>query len=145
MSEYAVLPITALAWTGPNPCPACVGLGVTGERYEMPGTTPTLLVDVICPGCTGCGNGDPEHRDCQPEAHAYPDDDGYDVDNYDDEDQDQEPPCPSCGGRRWNAVQGFNTTDLEGDMIVLKVPCGCATPLMVTGTDPARLAPYPHA
>lgn len=149
--QYAALPITAPAWTGPAPCEGCGGMGVTGERYEMPGTDPVLLIDVICPRCTGCGNGDPEHRDCKPSAHAYPDEDDdypddYDLLDSDDDGQDQEPPCPSCGGRRWNALTGFGAgaEDDDAEVTVLRVPCGCATPLMATGPDPAVLAPYPH-
>jgi hypothetical protein len=146
--QYAILPITAPAWTGPNPCEGCGGMGVTGERYEMPTDTgPILLVDVICPDCGGCGNGDPEHRYCKPSTHAYPEDDYDAEDDEDNEDgQDSEPSCPSCNGRQWNAVTGF-TADVapdDAELAVLRVPCGCATPLLATGTDPTTLAPYPH-
>lgn len=147
-TQYAILPITEFVWTGPGPCQGCGGIGVTGERYEMPGTDPVLLIDVICPQCGGCGNGDPEHRYCKPSAHV--DDSGdFGADEEEDEDdhQDQEPACPSCNGRRWNAVTGFTADgaiDEDEELAVLRVPCGCAAPLLEIGPDPATLAPYPH-
>ncbi len=58
-----------------RPCQPCKGTGVTGERYEMPAGEHILLVEVICPACDGCGNGDPDHPGCKVEWHADPD--GY--------------------------------------------------------------------
>jgi hypothetical protein len=110
-------------------------------------TGPVLLVDVFCSQCGGCGNGDPAHRGCKPSAHV--DYEGFDQDDEDDQDddaQDYGPACPSCNGRLWNAVTGFNGVSgyaVEG-VTVLRVPCGCASPRMVTGPDPATLAPYPE-
>jgi hypothetical protein len=143
--RYAVLPIPEHPLY-PHPCAACDGLGVTGDRYEMPTTpgAPILLVDVICPECGGCGNGDPEHADCPPEAHAYPEDYSNSTGEYDDDDQgdDGGPGCYSCGsGRGWNAVQGIGTSeggDAEG-LAVLRVPCGCSEGRLVLGDDPEAL------
>lgn len=104
------------------PCPTCQGYGITGDRYGMEVDAGTLLIDVFCPSCMGCGNGDPEHHDCEPRAHAdydpgaeyadYGDDGAYD-------DDEQPSTCPSCQGRGWNAVQSFvsldNTTDWGQD------------------------------
>jgi len=137
---YAVLPIAAHPLYL-RPCPACDGRGITGDRYEMPTDGgPILLVDVICPVCGGCGNGDPEHLACLADAHAYPDEhDDYDDDDYDDNGQ----PCPSCGsGRGWNAVQGIGQDD-DGDpegLAVLRVPCGCSADRLVVGFDPDALS-----
>lgn len=127
--RYAYLPID------PHPayvrvCAQCEGRGVTGDRYEMPTDTgPILLVDVICDACTGCGNGDPAHMECAPDAHAYPDDD------FDDDDQrDDGAECLSCGsGRGWNAVQAFPDADT---MVVLRVPCGCSESRLVLTDAP---------
>lgn len=146
-TQYAVLPVTEPAWTGPGPCQGCGGLGVTGERYQMPGTDPVLLADVICPQCGGCGNGDPEHRYCKPIAHVADSADDLGAWGEDDDGPGQEPACPSCYGRRWNAVTGFTAGGAVGEdeeLAVLRVPCGCAAPLLETGPDPAALAPYPH-
>jgi hypothetical protein len=101
-----------------TPCGRCGGKGVTGERYEMTTDGPTLLVDVFCPDCGGCGNGDPEHRSCTPALHAWGDDDGWD----EDEDPDVER-CRSCDDRGWNAVDGFN----DDEVVTVRVPCGCQT------------------
>jgi len=137
---YALLPIPAHP-PYPQPCPACDGRGVTGDRYEMPTDGgPILLVDVICPDCGGCGNGDPEHAGCPADAHAYPDEYGT---ADDDQDHDDGPLCYSCGsGRGWNAVQGIGQDD-DGDpegLAVLRVPCGCSTDRLVVSFDPAALA-----
>jgi hypothetical protein len=143
--RYAVLPIPEHP-PYLRPCRACDGRGVTGDRYEMAGAdgAPILLVDVICPECGGCGNGDPEHADCPPDAHAYPDDYTNSTGEYDDDDQgdDGAPVCYSCGsGRGWNAVQGVGTSD-DGDaegLAVLRVPCGCSEGRLVLGDDPEAL------
>jgi len=145
---YAVLPIPAHP-PYLRPCPACDGRGVTGDRYEMPTDGgPILLVDVICPECGGCGNGDPDHADCPPDAHAYPDEYGTDDDPDDDDPRDDDPgdggpACYSCGsGRGWNAVQGIGQSD-DGDpegLAVLRVPCGCSADRLVVGFDPDALA-----
>lgn len=139
---YAALPVP-VAWPHQGTCDLCGGLGVTGERYEMPGDPgrPVLLLEVICPACHGCGSGDPEHADCDPRAHDYPEEFGADQD--DDDDPSGEPPCPSCGGRTWNAWQGFSGAGDSAEMAVLRVPCGCSEPLLVTGPDRSALAPYP--
>lgn len=133
MTTYAYLPPDQHPAYA-RPCPGCGGEGVTGDRFEMPGDPgrPVLLVDVICGQCTGCGNGDPEHLDCRPDAHAYPDDDGPDPD---DDDGPHVHECYSCGtGRGWNAVQGFHGP--EPDMVVLRVPCGCSESRLVTTDAP---------
>lgn len=98
-------------------CGRCGGVGVTGERYEMVTDGPTLLVDVFCPECGGCGNGDPTHAACDPSLHAWDDEDW---DDLDDEGPDR---CPSCDGRGWNAVEGFN----DQETVTVRVPCGCMT------------------
>jgi hypothetical protein len=135
---YAVLPIPAHP-SYPQPCPACQGHGITSDRYEMPTDGgPILLVDVICPTCGGCGNGDPEHANCLADAHAYPDEHGAD----DHQDDGAGPACYSCGsGRGWNAVQGIGQDD-DGDpegLAILRVPCGCSADRLVVGFDPDAL------
>jgi hypothetical protein len=141
-TRYAVLPLPAHP-PYPHPCGPCNGAGVTGERYEMPPGTPggpILLVDVICPSCDGCGNGDPAHAGCPRDAHAYPDEvDPYPV-AYDDD--EPEAGCPSCGsGRGWNPVQGFTggSGPYETAGYVLRVPCGCSESRLVLADDPAEL------
>jgi hypothetical protein len=141
---YAVLPIPAHP-PYLRPCQECDGHGVTGDRYEMAGDdgAPILLVDVICSECGGCGNGDPEHADCPPDAHAYPEDYSNSIGEYDDDDEGSgEPRCYSCGsGRGWNAVQGIGQSD-DGDpegLAVLRVPCGCSADRLVVGFDPDAL------
>lgn len=103
-----------------QPCPACQGSGVTGERYELPTGPYVLLVDVICPACGGCGNGNPAHAGCQPEQHAYPDED-------DNGESGGEPTCWSCGSARgWYPVQGFTGEGDNTRMYLLRMPCGCS-------------------
>jgi hypothetical protein len=123
-----------------NPCPACEGQGVTGERYEMPAGDQVLLIEVICPDCEGCGNGDPGHAGCKPDWHAYPEDhggpdpfgdeldeDGTDAEVADEDIARTEPVCYSCHtGRGWNAVQAFRGEGDETEMVVSRVPCGCS-------------------
>lgn len=114
--------------TYPSPCPACTGTGVTGVKYEMT-TSPenTLLVDVICPACGGCGNGDPDHSDCPRDAHAELDESDWDDDLVAD-DFGPAAACASCiTGRGWNDVQAFNDTEVW----TLRVPCGCSTARLV--------------
>jgi hypothetical protein len=144
---YAVLPLAELP-AYPDPCSGCDGDGVTGVRYEFPTDTgPVLLCEVICPDCGGCGNGDPAHIGCPPDAHAYPgefpgdpgDDAAYrrwseardaeiDRDNGDLDEEDDDAACFSCGsGRGWVTVQGFYGEGEDCQMVLLRVPCGCST------------------
>jgi hypothetical protein len=137
---YAVLPVPEHV-PYPQPCRGCGGRGITGDRYEMPTDNgPTLLLEVICPQCGGCGNGDPEHADCPADAHADPDEYRGSDDDWDEDDSG--PRCYSCGsGRGWNAVQGIGTSD-DGDpdsLALLRVPCGCSQDRLVIGADPAAL------
>lgn len=54
---------------GAPACYACDGKGKTGEMFGQVTTTGvTLVVDVFCPGCGGCGRG--EHDRCHPYAHG---------------------------------------------------------------------------
>lgn len=114
-------------------CGACGGSGVTGDRYDMEAGEHTLTLEIICPGCGGCGNGDPGHIDCVADWHAYPEDvDG--VDALDDlEDDDGEPrACMSCGsGRGWYPVQGFTSPDDDAELLILRTLCGCSTDRLV--------------
>jgi hypothetical protein len=133
-------------------CGACDGRGVTGEQYTIVVNEPgqaQLLVDVLCPGCGGCGQA--EHADCGPDAHAvavageldpdHLDDDGLSVELVLDEDDVEElegvaeqllghgngrAACPSCQGRRWWAMHSFVGQDAEEVMLTLRVPCSCA-------------------
>ena len=104
---------------------------VTGDRYVFDpsgNSDPQLVVDVFCPQCGGCGRG-VDHSECRPIDHAGRDWDDDD-DDFDDEDPADGEVCPSCHGWRWFAVQGFN-----GDRVwMLRVPCGCATDLLVPVT-----------
>jgi hypothetical protein len=165
MTQYAVLPIPPHA-PYPQTCATCGGRGVTGDRFEMPTTetTPTLLVDVICPDCLGCGNGDPDHAACPADAHAYPEEyagpececnggppcDCPDCDHLDCvyRDDEEAQSCPSCGsGRGWNAVHGVGTSE-DGEpegLAILRVPCGCSESRLVIGDDPAKLDSGPPA
>ncbi len=120
-----------------TPCPACGGRGVTGERYKMGVTGHVLLLEVFCPSCGGCGNGDPEHAGCKPEWHPCPDDDGlYECpdDNWNGPDDDPYAGdvCPSCGtGRGWYPVQGFTGEGDDAKMHVLRGLCGCSESRLV--------------
>jgi hypothetical protein len=131
---------------GPK-CQACEGLGVTSDRYQMP-TAPAgervLLIDVFCPACGGCGSADPEHRSCKPEAHADPEELGLDLEADEFEDLDEEAEealdrCPSCQGRTWIVVLGFDQAAQEGrddgKMLQLRVPCGCVSEQLREVTD----------
>lgn len=119
-------------YSGPNRCTGCLGAGITGARYEMTSSPETtLVVDEVCPVCGGCGRAG--HVGCRGDQHADPEAAGFDP--YDDGLDDEEPSdeaadgrgCPSCGGKRWNAVTGFN----DDRVTYLRVPCGCAESLMV--------------
>jgi hypothetical protein len=101
------------------PCPACQGAGITGDRYQLHTDGPVLLVEVVCPGCAGCGSADRDHLDCAG-PHAWDDE----PDTAPDGD-----PCPSCQGREWNPLQGFPGVDAgaDADPVMLRVPCGCTT------------------
>lgn len=111
-----------------QPCQPCEGAGVTGERYEMPAGEHVLLVEVFCPACGGCGNGDPRHAGCKPEWHADSgDDEESGFPDGDDPDGSSSPACYSCGsGRGWNAVQGFRGEGSDVEMVLTRVPCGCS-------------------
>jgi hypothetical protein len=126
VTTYAVVAFPPPVVAGPA-CPDCGGLGVTGGRYETATDGPTLLVDVFCPTCGGCGSAG--HDDCTV-PHAWDDDFEPDIDDVD------EDACPSCQGREWNAVQGFDPgTDAEP--LVLRVPCGCTEGRATTWTEAA--------
>lgn len=121
-------------YTGPDPCPACHGVGFTGVRYtfdseEPQATTPVLLVDVFCPTCAGCGQA--EHVSCLIDQHADSYRDVLNWDNADDEDDDGSV-CPSCQGRRWWCCQGFGGDPVGEVLHELRVACGCATELLVS-------------
>lgn len=111
------------------PCATCEGTGVTGERYGMNTTRCTLLVDVFCDACGGCGNGAEGHPGCpvgrDRTVHpAWLDGDDEESDEDDDAARAQ---CWSCQGRQWNPVQGFSGEGEDCRMVVLRVPCGCAS------------------
>jgi len=132
-TTYAAVEFPPPTLAGPA-CQACEGLGVTGEQYHMPtGEHRVLVVDVFCPECGGCGGAsDPEHQDCAG-LHHWDDDRNLDDEDLDDAFLNDEPVCPSCGGREWNAVQGF--PDPPTEIKVLRVPCGCTTNRARTWTD----------
>lgn len=142
---YRHLPAPDL-YIGPNVCLACQGRKVTGDRYQMQVAPPTvLIIDMLCPDCDGCGRAD--HDGCRPAEHAsWRDDDDLWETATDAEAEAMQRACPSCLGRRWNAVMGFSENP-EG-MAYLRVPCGCAEPLMVDGHPdqlPADGDPYTAA
>jgi hypothetical protein len=132
-----------------QPCPACQGRGVTGLRYEMPtgaaadlqAPDVVLLLEVFCPACGGCGNGDPEHAGCKAAWHPDPDDD-Y-LDGLEGEDEDAGPSCYSCGsGRGWYPIQGFTGEGDAAEMYTLRGLCGCSTGRLVPeGSQPVSTAP----
>jgi len=121
-------------YSGPNRCGSCLGAGVTGARFTMalpsvnfggvldPDDT-VLVVDEICGECQGCGR-DPDHHDtCRPDDHGCPGQASYALDG----EGRSRYACLSCWDRRWFPVQGFG----ERRATVLRVPCGCATGLLV--------------
>lgn len=137
--------------THDRPCPACHGHGVTGRRYEMPtgaaadlqAPDVVLLLEVFCPACGGCGNGDPEHAGCEAAWHPDPgDDDQFDDDDPDDDLGDGESACWSCGsGRGWFPIQGF-TEGPDTEMYTLRGICSCATDRLVPeGSQPVSTTP----
>lgn len=123
-----------------RPCPACQGSGVTGERYTMPAGQYTLALDVLCPSCGGCGNGDANHPGCEASWHASNEPDDYDP--YDPDDEDEDSPdtgaaaCFSCqSGRGWWPMQGFAGEGDDTVMYLLRVPCGCSQDRLVEAAD----------
>ncbi|HEY3035201.1 MAG TPA: hypothetical protein VGJ54_11165 [Streptosporangiaceae bacterium] len=123
-------------------CQLCEGLGVTGQQYQMQtGLGRVLLVDVFCPKCGGCGSADPEHRSCKPEAHADPEELGLaaELDDWYDEVFAWPDCCPSCLGRTWIAILGFDGAAQEGrddgKVLNLRVPCGCTSGQLQEVTD----------
>jgi hypothetical protein len=121
-----------------DPCRRCRGVGVEpGLLYEsVTGEDGvTLLVQVFCEVCEGCGSADAFHTDCRPADHGtveLSDLDG--AEDPDDLDEEQDPPCFSCGGRRWWAVQGFPPEGEAGGVVYVRMPCGCSESLCVAGT-----------
>jgi hypothetical protein len=112
-------------YQGSSRCPRCAGARVTGERYVFDRADPFLLVDVICPGCGGCGRN--QHDGCQPSEHA-----DWEPDCDDDDDGDGAfGVCASCHGRTWWACQGFTDRDIHH----LRVPCGCAKDMLIPVED----------
>jgi hypothetical protein len=79
---------------------------------------------VFCPACGGCGSTG--HAGCAG-AHAGLDDAGPWDDAEVDGDQPDQDACPSCLGREWNPLQGFDPTGRSTQIKVLRVPCGCTT------------------
>jgi hypothetical protein len=133
-TTYAYVEFLPPTVTGPA-CQACEGRGVTGEQYHLPtGKDRVLVVDVFCPACGGRGNAD--HQDCGG-AHVGAVDDWTAISEPFDDDF-QEDRCPSCQGREWNPVQGFDTDDPDADVRVLRVPCGCTTARARTWTVAAE-------
>jgi len=139
-----------------RPCPACQGRGVTGAMYEMPAGAAAdpqapevvLLLEVFCPGCGGCGNGDPEHAGCQAAWHPDPDDgvlfgdDDPDDPEGGEDGEDGGQGCPSCGsGRGWFPIQGFTGEGAATEMYTLRGLCGCATGRLVPEGGTAGNAP----
>lgn len=130
-------------YTGSDKCSSCAGVGITGEKYEMPATAiEGLIVDEICPECGGCGRCN--HEECDPKSHLDwdPADADYEEDDFD---PSGETNCLSCHNRRWYPMQIFAADpDDQGRARTLRAPCGCAEPLMVVvdvlagpGSDPS--------
>jgi hypothetical protein len=95
---------------GADPCDGCLGLGVTGDSFTRPvGADRMLLLDVVCPGCDGCGAA--SHEGCAPGVHAL--EDVVDRDG-----------CHLCGGRGWSAVPGWSANP-DGETVLMRVPCAC--------------------
>jgi hypothetical protein len=112
-------------------CGTCGGTGVTGDRYDMEAGEHTLTLEVICPQCGGCGNGDPGHRDCIADWHAYPED-VLGIDGLEPLMDVDEMPCPSCqSGRGWYPVQGFTGEGDDAEIHILRTLCGCSTDRLV--------------
>lgn len=115
-------------YTGTEQCPDCHGRKITGERYAMPGGEHTvLLVDELCPACGGCGH-DRRHDGCTPADHAGWD--PTDAPGHDPHGEDAAGVCPSCHGRTWWTCEGFDSTGADQQVRLLRMPCGCATPLL---------------
>lgn len=113
-------------------CETCDGSGITGELYGMDAAGGrTLLIDVFCPDCDGCGSAN--HRACVPQMHASysADEDGPWSAAYPEEDHelnDRAVLCGSCQDRGWNATEGFPSEIPDDDQIsglYIRMPCGC--------------------
>lgn len=119
-------------------CPFCAGTGLTDDQYEqaVPGGDTVIVVDTLCPACEGCGRF--EHDECRADQHAQWE--GPDEDDWEAFEAAGVDPCPSCRGRQWNAVQGFD----DEQVVYLRMPCGCAEPLMVViDADGQPVGPMP--
>lgn len=130
MSVRIWLP-TRAPHTGPDRCMGCDGAGVSGDRFTQAIGTDTrhatLVVDALCPVCEGCGRNS-AHLGCPAADHAQwsgPTDDDWDA--YE---RAGTEPCPSCHGRQWYAITGWFGEE-PNSMYYLRMPCGCAEPLMV--------------
>ncbi|MEV7264000.1 hypothetical protein AB0N38_10655 [Micromonospora aurantiaca] len=115
-------------YDGPDPCRRCAGARVLdGRTAQMSTDAAVLVVDVICPDCDGCGRA--THDGCREDEHGT-----WDHDYYPDDDTPagEVNRCPFCAGRRWIGVLawGAHTT------YTLRMPCGCATDLLVEVAAP---------
>lgn len=132
LPEYLYVPFPAPDLGGARPCGDCEGSGLDaeGRTYAQPsdGGQPPLLLEVVCSTCEGCGRAEHDPEGCG-HPHTDPDmDDGL----YDEDDEDQEPPCYSCAGREFNYMQGMLSDD-QGEpveVIYLRLPCGCTADRM---------------
>ncbi|MFD9394200.1 hypothetical protein ACFWBB_26710 [Streptomyces sp. NPDC060000] len=132
LPEYLYVPFPAPELGGARPCDDCEGSGLDaeGRTFAQPsdGGRPPLLIEVVCSACEGCGRAEHDPEGCG-HPHTDPDmDDGL----YDEDDYDEEPPCPSCAGREFNYMQGMLSDD-QGEpveVIYLRLPCGCTADRM---------------
>jgi hypothetical protein len=115
-------------YRGPGTCEPCEGAGFTGARYRMPAGDKTLIVDVFCPACLGCGQAG--HVSCVEQQHH----DWRDRPAAGPRERLARLSCPFCGGPGWWVMTAFPSgDDPGGDVVFIRVPCGCAE---------ARMVPY---
>ena len=126
-----------------DPCPACAGTGATGERVALPDTDgphkmlahptgATLLMDVICPLCAGCGSA--LHATCHPSAHAQAPPLADDLPDEPDGPLDVGP-CYCDSGCGWWPMHAFPVGEVP-TVLNLRAPCICSGRLVI-GVDHA--------
>ncbi|MFG2408802.1 hypothetical protein ACGFR8_31550 [Streptomyces brevispora] len=134
LPEYLYVDFPHPDLQGSPACEACAGSGIDaeGRTYASPsdGGQPPLLVEVMCSTCGGCGRAEHDMENGCGSPHADMDEDG--LDDRDEDEYDEEPPCFSCAGREFNYHQGF-TRDGQGEpdeVLYVRMPCGCTADRM---------------
>lgn len=126
-------------YRGPDPCPGCAGQKISGEQVTLTPGRRTLLIDVLCSLCHGCGSS--QHLNCRPADHGNFDPDNS-PDNSPDDDPDDDPDNsleakPCCGGRGWFPATAWSTRN-PNLAVTLRVPCGCSEKLLLPVEEDPR-------